>query len=170
MACPSTFSTAKVMIGHVGQESGDLIYQHYGQQDRDEAGREVTSQKERSKGSDVVSPRGDRVDARGERPAEEHLGTPNQITRVALHRRPSPRKSSAKLRAPPDADCRPGLKENASSSRILLFLLRNIGPCARIFCTTCATEEGAALLNAMSSNRVPNALGNARFRRRRPVA
>jgi hypothetical protein len=118
---------------HVGQESGGLIHQHYGQHDGDEAGREVASQKEHSKGSNVVSPRGDRVDARGERPAEEHLGRPNRaIARVALHRRPSPRKSSANLRAPPDADCRPGLKENASSSRILLFLLRNIGPCARI--------------------------------------
>jgi len=72
--------------GHVGQESGGLIHQHYGQQDGDEADREVTSQKEHSKGSNVVSPRGDRVDARGERPAEEHLGTPNRaIARVALH-------------------------------------------------------------------------------------
>ena len=98
--------------GHVGQESGGLIHQHYGQQDGDVSSREVTSQKERSKGSDVVSPRGDRVDARGERPAEEHLGTPNRaIARVALHRRSWARKSSANLRAPPDADCRPGLKK-----------------------------------------------------------
>ena len=75
--------------GHVAQESGRLIHQHYGQQDGDVAGREVTSQKEHSKGSNVVSPRGDRVDARGERPAEEHLGMSNRaIARGALHRRP----------------------------------------------------------------------------------
>ena len=65
---------------------GRLIHQHDGQQDGDVAGREVTSQKEHSKGSKVVSPRGDRVNAGGERPAEEHLGTPNRaIVRVVLH-------------------------------------------------------------------------------------
>ena len=69
----------------VRNSSSGLIHQHQGQQDGDEAGREVTSQKEHSKGSNVVSPRGDRVNAGGERPAEEHLGTPNRaIARVTF--------------------------------------------------------------------------------------